>query len=119
MDHEQFKQRLEDLGFDVEEDTDDTEDGMKPPIKATNQQGDTIWWSLGADEEWGLYIDPERYTLDDAFLLPREVRLDSDALVIEGATGTKIKDVGYGRAAFDGTMRITKTNTSVTETRTV
>lgn len=119
MNHERFRQQFEEMGFDVTVDQEPPEDEELGVLVAENDEGDQLFWSvIDSPEEWGVYIDPDAYTLDDATFRWEDLTIDGDDVVVEGATGTRRKEFGYGRAGFDGELRIGPNRSKVTETNT-
>lgn len=119
MNHELFRKKFKEMGFDVSVDREPPEDEGKEVLVAENDRGDQLFWSvIDEPEVWGVYIDPDEYTLDDATFRWNELTIDGNEVVIEDATGTRAKQHGYGRAGFDGELRVGPLRSQVTETKT-
>lgn len=116
MDHDTFIEEFEEMGFDVEEKESNEGDG-RGVVLAENENGDEIWWSvIDSPEVWGVHIDPDRCSIDQDPFRWKDLDFDGDAVVIEGATGTRSKDFGYGRSGFEGEVRIDSDGLTITET---
>lgn len=121
MNHDTFQEAFESRGFGVyvDQEPPDNEPESLPVLAAENDEGDCLYWSvIDSPEQWGVYVDPDDYTLDDATLRWDEVTFDGDDFVIENATGTRTAQMGYGRRAFDGELRIGPHRSKITETNT-
>jgi len=116
MDHETFMETFHDMGFHVYEwePPDDAERGV---VSARNENGDEVWWSvIDPPETWGVHVVLDRGTLDDDTFRWSELSIGDGELVIEDATGTHSKRVGYGVTGFDGTVAIDQHGATIEET---
>ena len=119
MNHERFRHKFEEMGFTVSVDNEPVNEHDKGVLLAENDNGDKIYWCIiDQSETWGIYVDPDRFTLDDATFEWDQVRVDGDTLVFKSATGTRAKQTGYGRAGFSGTLTIDPRGSEVTEVHT-
>lgn len=113
MDHDTFRTTFSRMGFEIEEERNGEDE---PVLIAENRQGDKVWWSVDPDTGgWGLYVQPDGPTFDDAMFSPGDVEFSDDALVIPEARGTRPAEVGYGRRGFDGEVRIDSQGVTITE----
>lgn len=119
MNHERFRKQFEDMGFDVSVERESPEDDEGNVLVAENDDGDKLFWSvIDSPEVWGVYIEPDRYSLDNATFRWEELTFEDGDVVIENAHGTRPKQSGYGRAGFNGELRIGPRGSQVTETHT-
>jgi hypothetical protein len=119
MNHDTFIDTFEEMGFDVAEQP-APEDVSRGIIVASNDSGDELCWSVidhpTKPEKWGVYVDPARASLDDPTFGWEELTFEDNAVVLDGVSGTRTKDFGYGRASFDGRAVIDHLGMTITET---
>jgi hypothetical protein len=116
MDHETFKETFTEIGFHVKE-QEPPEGEERGTVLAENDNGDELWWSvIDPPEVWGIHIFLDRATLDDTAFQWDELSVEDDEVVIEDATGTRSKNVGYGVTGFDGTVAIDQHGATIAET---
>lgn len=119
MNHDKFREQFEQLGFDVSVDREPPEDKDLGVLVAENDRGDEIFWSVIADpEQWGLYVSPAGFTLDDATFEWHDADFGDNSVSFDGVSGTRSKQFGYGRAAFRGTLTIDTFTAEVCEVHT-
>lgn len=125
MNHDTFRKKFDRIGFDVttdwapsEQEKEDMDD-PRPVLVATNSNGDDVYWNRDTDtNEWSLYFDPSGASLDTKSLAGSEVAFTDDAVVIEGASGTRSSTTGYGRSTWEGTFRLDADGVTITEEHT-
>lgn len=98
MDRSEFRRKFERLGFEVSEEED------SEVLCAENNAEDKIWYSMDVDtQEWCLYFDLDRHSLDDATFDFHEVDFRDDKVVVDPVSGTRPSS-GYGVTGFNDTI---------------